>query len=50
MDELLQKVQDLERRIRELEARPVYVPAPQFVPVPRYQPPPALSPPWVITC
>ena len=48
MNELLQKVQDLERRVRELEARPV--PAPQFVPVPRYQPPPALSPPWVITC
>lgn len=26
MNELWQKVQDLERRVRELEARPVYVP------------------------
>ncbi len=26
--ELLQKVQELERRVRDLEARPVYVPVP----------------------
>lgn len=43
--ELLQKVQELERRVRDLEARPVYVPVIQPAPIQPY-PPPVFQPWW----
>jgi len=48
-DELAKKIGDLERRIDELERRPVYIPVPQWIP-PYWQPPaqPYPVPPWTI--
>lgn len=52
-DGLIDRIGELERRIRELEARPVYIPQPIYVqpvvvptPAPPYVPPPY---PWYVT-
>ena len=46
--ELLKRVEELERRVREIESRPmvVYTPAPQ----PVFPPLPIWQPPYVVTC
>lgn len=54
--ELLQRIEALEKRVRELEARPYAVPmttpAPVFpnLPAPIWPPQPGVWPPYTITC
>lgn len=57
VDELLDRVKQLEGRIKELEARPVYIPYPVGYPYPQpvyiQQPmyiPQPYTPTWTITC
>lgn len=51
-NEAAKRIEELERRVRELEARPVYLPQPVFVPYvpvyPSYPPsyPPMYPPQW----
>ncbi len=53
--ELAKRVDELERRVRDLEARPVYVPVPYYppyAPLPEYPVPyrNPWEPPWFVTC
>lgn len=41
-----QRIEDLERRVRELEARPVYIPYQPYAPLPQYPTPYYPPSPW----
>lgn len=51
-----ERIAELERRVRDLEARPVYVPVPLYPTLPPYQPIGPLpyratwESPWVVNC
>ena len=52
MSDLEQRIAELEKRVRDLEARPVYVPVPYFPPQPYVVPGPYRAPwesPWYVT-
>ena len=62
LKEAMKRIEELERKVRELEARPVYMPMLQYIPYyipPTYIPslipyypstPMPWQPPWIITC
>jgi hypothetical protein len=53
MSDIEKRLEELERRVRDLEARPIYVPQPVAIPYPVYPNPYAPAPwqgPWYVTC
>jgi hypothetical protein len=53
MTDIEKRLKEIEERVRDLEARPCYVPQPIAVPYPVYPNPYAPAPwqwPWYVTC
>ena len=55
MSDVEKRIEELERRVRDLEARPVYVPPVPYYPMQPYTPIVPVQPypwqqPWVVTC